>query len=107
MWASLVERFLVSERDRGLEGRSVQDLGMQLGFFARHAEQAGIDRKISPKTLRHTFATHMYERGVAVEDTKEMMGHDTDTETCIYIHVSVEAAKQLLLAHIANRNAGR
>lgn len=76
-------------------------------IFQAHAPRAGIDRKISPKTLRHTFATHMYERGVAVEDIKEMMGHDTETETCIYIHVSVEAAKLLLLAHIANRDAGR
>jgi len=72
-------------------------------IFQAHAPAAGIGHAVSPKTLRHTFATHMYERGVAVSDIKEMMGHDNDTETCVYIHVSVEAAKQLLLDHIANR----
>ena len=76
-------------------------------IFQAHAPAAGIDRPISPKTLRHTFATHMYERGIAVEDIKEMMGHVTDTETCVYIHVSVDAAKQLLLNHIANCGRGR
>lgn len=86
---------------RALTRRGICDI------FQAHAPRAGIARPVSPKTLRHTFATHMYERGIAVEDIKEMMGHDTDTETCVYIHVSVEAAKQLLLAHIANRGAGR
>lgn len=82
---------------RGLTCRGIVEM------FQAHAPAAGIDRPVSPKTLRHTFATHMYERGVAVEDIKEMMGHATDTESCVYIHVSVEAAKQLLLDHIANR----
>jgi len=82
---------------RGLTTNGIREI------FLAHGPAAGIDHSISPKTLRHTFATHMYERGVAVEDIKEMMGHATDTETCIYIHVSVDAAKQLLLDHIANR----
>lgn len=68
-----------------------------------HAPRAGIGRPVSPKTLRHTFATHMYERGASVADIQEMMGHSTDTETCIYIHVTVEAARQLLLDHMANQ----
>jgi len=76
-------------------------------IFEVHAPAADLGRSISPKTLRHTFATHMYERGVAVEDIKEMMGHDTDTETCVYIHVSVEAARQLLVGHIANPGDGQ
>lgn len=88
------------------ERRALTCRGM-CDIFQAHAPAAGIERPISPKTLRHTFATHMYERGVAVEDIKEMMGHVTDTETCVYIHVSVEAAKQLLLDHIANRSTRR
>lgn len=71
-------------------------------IFKAHGPGADIGHPVSPRTLRHTFATHMYERGIDIEDIKEMMGHDSETETCIYIHVGTEAAKQLLLAHIAN-----
>lgn len=71
MWASLVERFLVSERDRGLEGRSVQDLGMQLGFFVRHVTQAGIGPSaVTPEFLRQwcvdRVGTKSYATGKAV-----------------------------------------
>jgi integrase/recombinase XerD len=62
----------------------------------------GIDKKVSPRTFRHTFATQMLEAGVPLEDIKEMLGHDDETETCIYIHVTIEAAKQLLDNHIGN-----
>ena len=51
---------------------------------------------------RHTFATQMLEAGVPIEDIKEMLGHDDETETCIYIHVTLDAAKKLLENHIGN-----
>jgi site-specific recombinase XerD len=46
----------------------------------------------------------MLEAGVSIDDIKEMLGHDDETETCIYIHVTVDAAKQLLENHIGNPN---
>jgi site-specific recombinase XerD len=61
---------------------------------------AGIGRKVTPLTLRHTFATHMYEAGVPVRDIQEMMGHAAMTETTVYIHVTVNAAKKLLTDHL-------
>ena len=60
------------------------------------AGNAGIDRKVTPLMLRHTFATHMYEAGVPLRDLQEMMGHSHMTETSVYIHVTVNAAKKLL-----------
>lgn len=66
------------------------------------AKAVGIKKPVNPRTLRHTFATHMYEAGVSIEDLKEIMGHTDKTETTIYIHVTIEAAKRLLSAHIAN-----
>ena len=53
-------------------------------------------------TFRHTFATHMFEAGVDIEDLKEMLGHTLDTETCTYIHITLDKARQLLNAHDAN-----
>jgi site-specific recombinase XerD len=50
--------------------------------------------------LRHSFATHMYEAGVSVDDIAEMMGHGHRTETTRYIHVTVTAAQQLLNDHV-------
>jgi site-specific recombinase XerD len=64
------------------------------------ASKAGIDRKVTPLMLRHSFATHMYEAGVSVRDIQEMMGHSSTTETSVYIHVTVTAAKRLLNEHI-------
>jgi len=64
------------------------------------AELAGITSKVTPLTLRHTFATHMYQAGVTVRDIQEMMGHTTLTETTVYLHVTAEAAKRVLNGHI-------
>lgn len=53
MWASLIDRLLESERDRGLEERSLQDLAMQLRFFRRHADATGIQpSQVTPAGLR-------------------------------------------------------
>jgi site-specific recombinase XerD len=71
-------------------------------MIRNHAKANGFKKKISPKTFRHTFATHMLEVGTPLEAIKEMLGHDDETETCIYIHVSVDAARSLLEKHIAN-----
>jgi len=60
------------------------------------ANSGGIKEKVTPLTLRHTFATHMYEAGVDIMDIKEMMGHSDQCETTVYIHVSLNAIKSLL-----------
>ena len=73
----------------------------QLTEIIRQAAiQAGITKKVTPLTLRHTFATHMYEAGVHIKDIKEMMGHGRRTETTVYIHVTLNAAIRLLNNHV-------
>ena len=66
------------------------------------AQKAGVCKPVNPMTFRHTYATHMFEAGVVIEDIKELMGHSELTETTIYIHVSLDAAKQILNDHLAN-----
>jgi len=68
---------------------------------------AGINKMVCPLALRHSFATHMYEAGVSVEDLKEIMGHSNDTETLIYVHVTLDAIRNFLNEHIANHPAHR
>ena len=52
--------------------------------------------------FRHTFATHMLEAGVDIDDIKEMLGHDDATETTVYLHVTMAAAKRFLNDLISN-----
>lgn len=60
------------------------------------AREAGLTERITPHVLRHTFATHMYERGVPADAICRMMGHDSLEETSLYIHVSAEMRKKAL-----------
>jgi site-specific recombinase XerD len=60
------------------------------------ARDAGLTERITPHVLRHTFATHMYERGVPADAISRIMGHDSIEETSLYIHVSDELKKQAL-----------
>jgi site-specific recombinase XerD len=68
---------------------------------------ASIKRKVNPMILRHTFATHLYEAGVPVEEIKEMMGHTNKTDTGIYIHITLSAMRRVLNKHAAYRCIGR
>lgn len=80
-----------------------------VAIVREHAHAAGIDKPVSPMTLRHTFATHMYEAGATLEEIKELLGHDSETETTVYVHVTLAAVRRLLAEHVANPllHAGR
>lgn len=71
------------------------------------AKTAKIKRKVTPITLRHTFATHMYEAGVPIEEIKDMMGHTDKTETGIYVHITLDAIRRVLNKHASSRWLGK
>lgn len=62
-------------------------------FLLRSCKHAGIKRKITPHTLRHSYATHLLENGVGLRHIQELLGHAKPETTMIYTHV---ARKDLL-----------
>ncbi len=68
------------------------------------AEAIGLKKKISPHTFRHSFATHMVERGANLRAIQEMLGHESITTTEIYTHLSDEFLKDAIISfHPRNR----
>jgi integrase/recombinase XerD len=85
----LEARLFVNHRGAGLTRQGLYKI------VQRHARTAGLESKMSPHTLRHTFATHLLAGGCDLRSLQEMLGHADIATTQVYTHLSAERLKDV------------
>ena len=85
---SRVDAVFLNKYGKTLTERSVERL------VDKYSKRAGIGKKVTPHTFRHSFATHMLNRGADLRTVQELLGHERITTTQIYTHLTLEKLRE-------------
>ena len=83
------ENVFETNRGRKYSQRTIQKI------VENTAKKAGLKKKISPHSLRHSFATHLLENKVDIRIIQELLGHANLSTTQLYTHISREELKKI------------
>ena len=72
---------------------------MILIMIKQYAKDAGINKTVSPHTLRHSFATALMQGGANLRAIQEMLGHENISTTQIYTHIDMTTLREEILQH--------
>jgi len=84
-----VEPLFLNKQNKRISSRSIR------GFLNKYIHQLTIREGISPHSLRHSFATHLLDRGADLRSVQELLGHLNLSTTQIYTHVTTERLKSV------------
>lgn len=85
---------ILSQKGRRISQRTVERI------VNRVLKSSGVQGKTSPHVLRHTFATHLLNRGADLREIQELLGHSSLKATQVYTHTDIERLKEVVsLAH--------
>lgn len=79
----------LNQHGRRITGRGVQNI------VKEYLSQVSEKKKLSPHVLRHTFATHLLDKGADLRAVKELLGHESLSTAQIYTHVTTEKLKKI------------
>ena len=84
-----VTNLFLDQRGRALTTRGVYYI------IEKRIRESGIEKKVSPHTFRHTFATHLLNEGADIRVVQELLGHKSISTTQIYTHTGIENLRRV------------
>lgn len=109
--ADLLESYIKEVRSKGKINKKYEDTlflnsrGTSMSrvivflIIKELTDKAGVNKKISPHTFRHSFATHLLQNGADLRYIQEMLGHSSITTTGIYTHLKTEELRDVILSY--------
>jgi tyrosine recombinase XerC len=79
----------LNKRGRGLTDRGVRDI------LERYIKKGALSLRVSPHVFRHSFATHLLNRGADLRSVQELLGHSNIATTQVYTHLTIDSLKKV------------